>query len=540
MSALSLGYQVASKWGKMSEPIQISRLIQRIQRGEVRIPGFQRSFVWEPQQAALLMDSIYKGYPFGTILLWRTNTMLKTEKEVGGFKLPDPEKDYPIDYVLDGQQRITSIFATFQTDITDGSDDPEVWLPIYYDFMAKADAQDSQFVALKPEQVDSNRHFPLKTFLDPIAWSTASQKLPAEKYKEIVEVQQRFVGALIPIQTFATEDRASVAIVFERVNRLGVELDMFQLLTAWTWSEDFDLQEKFNSLADRFESFGFGDVGGDNDLLLRCCAAILRGDPSPTALIDVNGSDVRDKFAVVEKSLELAIDFLRKNLHVRHLKFLPYSALLIPLAAYFSIDQGKSVPGAHRKVLMRWFWRTSFSHRYSGNPMRNVKSDVGEAVKLRNKKASTLDTIPVKVTSDFFLSHTFNTKTVATKTMILLLAGLSPKSFISGQLVDLDEVLSEPNRKEYHHCFPKSFLNSSGLEKDQQAINSLVNYAFLYRAENREIKDKAPSVYRKMMPTSIKTIQNRALLPDVLFQDDWHAFRSERAQLLATAASKLI
>ncbi|PZR54287.1 hypothetical protein DNL40_05105 [Xylanimonas oleitrophica] len=99
----------------MSDPLTIERLIGRVRLGELRIPGFQREFVWEPRQAALLMDSIYKGFPFGSILLWRTGNKLKTERKLGGFMLPDPAKDYPIDYVLDGQQRVTSILRHFRT-----------------------------------------------------------------------------------------------------------------------------------------------------------------------------------------------------------------------------------------------------------------------------------------------------------------------------------------------------------------------------------------------------------------------------------------
>lgn len=89
----------------MSEPLPLRKVIERIADGSIRIPGFQRSFVWEPDRAALLMDSIHKGYPFGSVLLWRTRTDLKTEKKVAGIILPPPEKGHPIDYVLDGQQR---------------------------------------------------------------------------------------------------------------------------------------------------------------------------------------------------------------------------------------------------------------------------------------------------------------------------------------------------------------------------------------------------------------------------------------------------
>lgn len=522
----------------MSEPVQLSKLISRVISGEIRIPGFQRGFVWEPQRAALLMDSIFKDYPIGSILLWRSRSKLATEKQLGGFDLPDPQQDYPIDYVLDGQQRVTSIFATFQTALPPRAEDADVWLPIYFDFDAQADAQDPQFVALLSADVDPNRHFPLRSFFDPVAFADLYKSLPQDRMTEIVRVQQRFVGALIPAETFESEDRSSVAIVFERVNRMGVQLDMLQLLTAWTWSDDFDLQVKFQDLADEFESFGFADVGADSDLMLRCCAAILRRDPDPTALVDVNGADVRAEFDRVATALRLAIDFLRKQLHVRHLKFLPYPALLIPLAAFFSVRQSDPITDSERHTLLRWFWRTSYAHRYSGNPYRNVRSDVTEAIALRTGQPSSLADIELEVGPEFFLTRTFSPRTVATRAFILTLASLTPRSLISGATIDLDEVLSEPNRKEYHHLFPRAYLNREGVS-DASEINSLVNLGFLSRAENRTISDKAPSDYRAMMPSEISNIAASQALPESLFADNWSGFRDERSVALAAIAGQL-
>ena len=68
------------------------------------------------------MDSIYKNFPVGSLLFWRTKEKLRDERQLGPFVLPDPQVDYPIDYVLDGQQRLTSIFAVFQSTLEmDGS-----------------------------------------------------------------------------------------------------------------------------------------------------------------------------------------------------------------------------------------------------------------------------------------------------------------------------------------------------------------------------------------------------------------------------------
>lgn len=526
----------------MSDPLQITKLVSRVLDGEIRVPGFQRGYVWEPDRAALLMDSIYKEYPFGSILLWQTRTRLKTEKDLGAFELPEPKVDFPINYVLDGQQRITAMFSTFQTALTPTHNNPEVWLPIFYDFEAKADAQDSQFVALAEDDADPARYFPLSVFFDPIKFSVKQRSLPDERLEEIVYVQTRFNGTLIPVETFSKEDRNSVAIVFERVNRQGVKLDTFQLLTAWTWSEEFSLQQKFDDLAEKFEYFGFDDVGTDNDLMLRCASAVLKGDPSSTALIDINGAVVREKFDSIVKALERAVDFLRAEVNVRHYKFLPYTALLVPLCAYFSVKQSDGVPAQHRDILLRWFWRTTFTHRYSGNPPQKIKRDVTEAIALREDRQSKLDQIPGETGSKFYLGNTFNNRTVATKAFILQLARHAPRSFIGGQPISLDDVLGEPNRREYHHCYPRAYIariEEKGQCKHDYSVNCLANVAFLNRAENRKISDKAPSDYRSLMQGDIDEILKSQLVPESLFADDFDKFVVARMRLLTKDALRL-
>jgi hypothetical protein len=513
----------------MSEPLTVRRSIDRLIDGTIRIPGFQRPFVWDPQRAALLMDSIYKGYPMGSLLFWRTRHRLKTERKLGLFELPPPDADYPVDYVLDGQQRLTSIFSTFQTTLTPAEANADVWLPIYYDFLAEEDAQDSRFVALKPEDADRDQYSPLSVFLDPVAFNKATKVLSDARNEEIVKVQQRFVEALIPVQTFESEDRKSVAIVFERVNRMGIELDIFQLLTAWTWSDEFDLQQRFQSLAEEFSEFGFEAVGDDTDLMLRCCAAVLKRNPSPASLVDVNGADVRTAFDGVAHAIRRAIDFVRVNFNVHHVGLLPYSALLIPLAAFFSVNPGKPVTDGQRATLVRWFWRSCFSHRYSGNPQRNIRRDIVEAVNLREGAPSALTDMPLPAGSDFFTRYRFSIRTVATKAFILLLAQQHPRTFLSGEPIKVDKVLAEPNRSEYHHCFPKARLATT---RSSEEINALANFAVISRADNRTISDKLPSEYRALMPADASDIQRSAVIPDSLFADDFDLFIQERSRML--------
>jgi uncharacterized protein with ParB-like and HNH nuclease domain len=98
----------------MPEPqsFLITDLINDVKRGYIKIPQFQRDFIWSKAKAASLMDSILKSYPIGTIILWKTKETLRSVRNLGGVNLPEtPPGDF-IQYFLDGQQRLTSIFAT--------------------------------------------------------------------------------------------------------------------------------------------------------------------------------------------------------------------------------------------------------------------------------------------------------------------------------------------------------------------------------------------------------------------------------------------
>lgn len=280
----------------MSEPLTIRKLIDRITSGDIRIPAFQRGYVWNSDQVAFLLDSLYKGLPVGTIFLWKTSERLKNEKNLGRFVLPDPKRDYPVNYVLDGQQRLTSLFSVFQTELTPCLSTENEWVDIYYDLKSEESAQDSCFVSLPDREVNLERHFPVKTMFDSVTYRKATKNLTEEQVQQIDRVQEKFKEVFIPLQTIETDERGKVAIVFERINRAGTDLDTYQLLAAWSWSEDFDLQEKFNELFQEIEPFGFNDLAEDRDLQLKCCSGVILGEATPSSIMQLRGDDVRKKF----------------------------------------------------------------------------------------------------------------------------------------------------------------------------------------------------------------------------------------------------
>ena len=92
---------------------KIDKLISNIEDGDIKIPPFQRGFVWGKDKIKSFLDSIYNNYPIGSILLWSSKENIKSPRNIGGFLLPEREPDYPVSYVLDGQQRLTTIYGVF-------------------------------------------------------------------------------------------------------------------------------------------------------------------------------------------------------------------------------------------------------------------------------------------------------------------------------------------------------------------------------------------------------------------------------------------
>lgn len=522
------------------EDLTIRQIIERVNNGQIRIPAFQRGFVWDPNMVAYLMDSLYKNYPIGALLVWRTNDRLEYERKLGPYDLPEPTANFPIDYVLDGQQRITSIFGVFQSDLI--PTETIEWNDVYFDLEADLDVQESQFVNLSTENVEVNRHFPLRVLFNTVEYRRATRGMTDEVADKVDQLQTVFRELRVPTQMIETEDRTTVAIVFERVNQRGVPLDTLQLLTAWTWSEQFDLHREFETLSEDLEPFGFSEVGDDNNLLLRCCAAVIAHDASIETLIELNGNVVRERFREVINGLKGAIDFLRNNLEVHSISNLPYSNILIPLSVFFAVPGNQQVnfTDNQRRTILNWFWKTCFSRRYNSQPLKTIKRDIVEIDKLRRGEASTLNHFDINnVPAELFRSEAFRINNINTKTFILLLAQAHPESFISGNPVTLGEVLRDYNRREFHHVYPKAYLENSGNELNYN-VNSLANFCFLSRTDNNQIRAKSPSTYREEMPENLTGILTSNLLPTETFSDDFNSFIEERSLLLAEYANQII
>ncbi len=522
----------------MAESLTIRKVIDRVISGEIRIPAFQRDWVWTPQQVSFLLDSIYKNFPIGTVFLWKTSTRLESEKELGNFAIPDPRKEHPVYYVLDGQQRLTSLFSVFQTELAPTNN--YEWLDIYFDFDASDDIQESKFVALASIDVVGNKHFPMSAIFDSGKFYNEVSKLDQSKRDIILKVQQMFQEYSLPAQEFETDSKESIAIVFERINRAGTPLNTYQLLTAWSWSADFDLQEEFSELSEELKPYGFGNLAQDKDLQLKCCSGIIRGETSPSVIMSLTGEEVRANFEKIRSGIKGAIEFLKDQLKVQSLDWLPYPSMIVSLSAFFATNRISGMPynDQQRKQLKRWFWKSNFARRYNAAIQDRHKQDIQLMKTLASVDATLIAEFTCNIERQYFAESAFNVGSVNTKTFVLMLANNSPRSFISGASVRLGEVLKTVNRNEFHHIFPKKYLERLGV--DRKKINCIANFCFLNNADNQKIKDKDPAVYKASLPAaSAVNILESAICPPNALDLSFDNFINDRIDKLIEKGKKL-
>jgi hypothetical protein len=500
-----------------------------MEEGDIKIPAFQRGFVWKQNQVIDLLDSIYNDYPIGSILLWNSNDRLKSSRNIGGFEIPERDDQYPVNYVLDGQQRLSAIYGTFCKNRTLAPEnerykvDPSIF-NIYFDLDDDRFAHDTD-VNLE------HRNFPAAYLFDIEDFVKGVQGYPSHLKAKAQHLLSKFQNYEVPVVTTSKRTKEEVGIIFERINNTGTRLTTLDLMIAWTWSEDFHLREKIDEILDILDQKGFGDV--DDKIILQCLSAIIKKTTKTKDILALEPDEVKVNIASLQDALEKAVDFFATQLHIVTTDFLPQSHQLIPIAYFFSRINN---PSANQlKTLKQWFWRTSFSLRYSGATDTRLNQDID----LIDRIAQGEQEIPQRYgqlpPDKILIGAPFTRTNVYTRSLLLLMAQAKPLNLINGANVDIGVALSKYNSKEYHHIFPRAFLKDRGVDVDR--INSVCNFCFLPSDSNKKISRKAPSdyVFNLIPPHLYDRIMSSNLLPldkDIYEKDDYDIFLKRRAEVV--------
>jgi len=379
----------------------------------------------------------------------------------------------------------------------------------------------------------------LRKLLDVTTLVSALSNLKSEFHKNAQDLASQFLNYEIPVVTIENRKREDVGIIFERINNTGTGLSTLDLMTAWTWTEDFHLVDSSNALMEELEEKGFGNI--KHKILLQIISGVIQHSTKTKEILNLTGKEVRDNWTNVVEAIRKAIDFLSTDLQCAHLDFLPLHQQLICISKFFNeIDKPNS---EQLKILRQWFWKTSFSKRYSsGQTSAKMDSDIENVMLLKNGDMHAFDDYKYDVTVPMLNSTKFSKGNPLTRAFLLMMAQFKPVDLIKNQKIDLEKALSQYNRKEYHHIFPESFLKDRDIPRDK--IFCVVNFCFLSSESNKKITKKSPSDYfSSIVPQEdYISILNSNILPvdkNIYKKDDYGDFLDKRSNLIITKLDEL-
>lgn len=501
---------------------KIDRIISRIEEGDIKIPAFQRGFVWDQEQVINLLDSIYRDYPIGSILLWNSHERLRSTRNVGGFLIPERTPQYPVNYVLDGQQRLSTIYAIFGKNRTEDPNnvqykiDTEIF-DIYFDLDEK------EFLP-KNSLKESHRNLRLNSLLNAGEFINEIKEYSPERRDVAVELQSKFQNYEVPIITTYKRKKEEVGIIFERINNTGTRLTTLDLMIAWTWSEDFHLKEKMDEILEILDQKGFGET--PDKIILQCLSGIAQQTTKTKNILSMSPEIVKSNFETLKESLEKTIDFLSTELNMLSRDFLPHSHQIVPLTFFFSKVNTPSTQQS--KALKQWFWKTSFSRRYAGSTDLHMDEDINIFNNIISNDFNGINKYSYSIDEKNLIDQRFTKGSPYTRAFLLLMAQKSPLNLVNGNKIDPGSALSKYNLKEYHHIFPRIFLKNKGIDSDK--INSL-----LPSDSNKKISSKAPSgyIFTVIPQEHYSEILESNLMPvkkEIYQKDNYDEFLKQRAK----------
>ena len=143
-------------------------------------------------------------------------------------------------------------------------------------------------------------------------------------------------------------------------------------MIAWTWSTDFHLREEIDEILEILDRKGFGDTS--EKIILQCLSGIIKKTTKTKDILGLSPESVRSNISILKESLEKTIDFLSTELNILSRDFLPHSHQIVPLSFFFS--KLNSLSREQSKIIKQWFWKTSFSKRYSGSTDMKMNDDI--------------------------------------------------------------------------------------------------------------------------------------------------------------------
>jgi len=581
-------------------------LLREIKEGKIQLPDFQRGWVWDDDHIRDLLVSIARSFPVGAVMLLEAGGEVRFEtRPIEGLEDKIPKGCAPEKLILDGQQRLTTLTQALVLDEpvrTSTAKGKKIQRHYYFDIRKAVEAPhalDEAVIAVDEHRqlrsdfgrkVDldlsttelecTQLYFPCSQIMSSDDWEATLHRVAPDQFATYMRFRGQILAAFrsyqIPVILLKKEtSKEAVCLVFEKVNTGGVQLSVFELITASYAADGYNLRDDwFGSKVRKVESRK-GRL--ERDPLLQGIEAteflqtisLLQTHELRKADADSGktGKQVRPVSAKRGDVLQLPLEawrrwadhletgfrnvarFLRKECFYSR-RELPYSTQLVPLAAVLTRLNDRWLEPRIYDKLARWFWSGVLGELYGGAVETRMANDYEEVLRWFEDD----DTVPRTVRDANFQPERFDTLrsrlSAAYKGIhVLVLREGSRDCFWKASIKELD---ADEIALDIHHIFPREWCEKQGIGKDR--YDSILNKTPISYKANRKIGGDAPSRYlhriqqeKQVALTDTEMDQllaSHALSPDLLRKDAFDDFIEDRrrslSRLVETAMGKAV
>ena len=519
--------------------MDINTILCQIDLGSYAMPVFQRGYVWNRDQVRKLMNSLYRGYPIGQLLVWNTATDADLSRGDG------PLTPGNVNLILDGQQRITTLYGVIRgvpPKFFDGS--AYSFTNLYFN------VEEEVFEFYLAAKMKNERAWISVTDLMKQGAAVFAQN----KMKENPADFQFWLDHMEPlikldniqkldihIQTVSGEDKTIDVVVeiFNNVNSGGTKLSKGDLALAKICGEWSEARETMKAILGKFRNAGYDFT---MDWLLRCMTVYLSGQPYFNVLGQTPIEQIKKALPATEKMIGTCLDHIGTRLGLDHSRVLCGVFGIVTMIGYIRNAGGKLTDCKEWDKLLYWYVHAFLWGRYAGSTESNLAQDLnainrGDGIdgllKLLKQSRGDLNIRP----EDFW-----GWSTGARFYPLLYLLTRTNHCRDWGSNLELScNLLGRNSTLEVHHIFPKDILYKAG--KTKSIVNALANYSFLTKDTNLEISNRKPEEYLpEYIAKSPGAVETHWIPMDpALWKiEQYEVFLEQRRILLADAANTLL
>lgn len=537
----------------------VSDLVQRFDSGEIQLPIMQRDYVWRPKKVVELLDSLYRGWPIGSFYVWQTSSD-QPVKAKGGTALPPRKMDGFYGFLLDGQQRLTSLSLAVRSN-ANGSLSERAFFDLenerfYLGTMKKTlvkriEADDPLIIPLS-EIIPISREdhaATLKRIECIVIEIRSQQKLGKNNrnesvYRERIHKLANLFQRRALCEEFPDADEENAFQLFRRLNKGGTSLsagdvEAARLASAATKKIVGPMRAVANERDMR--SLGINFI-----FLVRCLVTVHRGNCSFSKLPKNWAEDtgeVEASWRSTERAIRATVDFVRSDIGWTTRRWLPSTNALIPVVYLLAKSGKSSIKGKDADYVRRYLLVSGLRSLFRGASETAVNGFVNAIGKAKGDLAKSCRMLFERIPNNrLFKIRKEDVRNASglysplMQTYLALLCAEEAKSWPSGRLIR--HVLHENLQTDplgVHHIFPKEHMLDSDVPIDR--LNSAANYAVLSQADNAELGDLDPfDVWRSLKPNQRECASQQLFFvgrEDLLRKQAFEEFVDFRAEKMA-------